>query len=51
MIESFILASHADLVEDPAQALQRLDRFLARFPAVSEEDRRKVREAILGSLH
>ena len=51
LIESFILSSHADLVEDPAEALQRLDRFLARFPAVSEEDRLKVRDAILGSLH
>ncbi len=51
LIESFILMNHANLVEDPAQALQRLDRFLARFPAVSEEDRRRVREAILGKLH
>jgi integrase len=51
LIESFILASHDGLSEDPARALQRLDRFLARFPTISDEDRRKIREAVLGSLH
>ena len=50
LIASFIQANHEALTEDPAQALERLNRFLARLPAISDDDRRKVREAVLGSL-
>jgi hypothetical protein len=51
LIDGFLAANCLGLTGDPVLALQRLDRFLARFPAIGDMERRKIREAILGNLH
>jgi hypothetical protein len=51
LIESFI-REHSDvLLSDPARALLALDRLFAKLPALSGEDQKGIREALLGRLN
>jgi hypothetical protein len=51
LIEGFMRANSDQLAEDPAWARERLDRFLGKLVNLTEDDRRKIREAVLGKLH
>ena len=50
-IESFVREHSDSLRLNPAQALQMLDRLFAKLPNLSAEDRKGIRETVLGRLN
>lgn len=51
VLRGFLQANREAFKADPALALERIDRFLGRFPELPEADRARLRRALLGGVH
>jgi hypothetical protein len=51
LVQGFLAANTEAFLADPAQAIEKLDRFLAKLPQIPEAERQRLRRVLLGGIH